>query len=52
MYSTSANETSKEFYETYAINNSDIVVFTKDNFEEKISSKIYKISKNKLVKIR
>ena len=52
MYSTSANKTKNTFNESYAINNSDIIVYTKENFVEKKASSIYKINKQKIKKIR
>jgi len=52
MYSTSANKTKNSFNLEYALNNSDIIVYTKENFQEKKASSIYKISKNKKIKIR
>jgi len=52
MYSTSANKTKNTFNENYAINNSDIIVYTKENFVEKKASSIYKINKQKIKKIR
>ena len=52
MYSTSANKTKNSFNLEYALNNSDIVVYTKENFQEKKASSIYKINKNKKIKIR
>jgi len=52
MYSTSANKTKNTFNENYAINNSDIIVYTKENFIEKKASSIYKINKLKIKKIR
>ena len=52
MYSTSANKTKNIFNEQYAINNSEIVVYSKEKFEEKQASSIYKINKQKIKKIR
>ena len=52
MYSTSANKTKNIFNEEYAINNSDIIVYSKENFAEKQASSIYKINKQKIKKIR
>jgi len=52
LYSTSSNITGKNFEYNFAYENSDIVVFTKDEFSENISSSIYKINKNKIAKIR
>lgn len=52
MYSTSANKTKNNFNEEYAINNSDIIVYSKEDFIEKKASSIYKINKQKIKKIR
>ncbi|MDC0932792.1 Sua5 YciO YrdC YwlC family protein [Arcobacteraceae bacterium] len=52
MYSTSANKTKNKFSEKYAINNSDIIVYSKENFVEKQASSIYKVNKQKIKKIR
>ncbi len=51
LYSTSANITKNNFDEEFAIDKSDVVVYD-NNFIEKIASKIYKIYKSKLKKIR
>jgi len=52
LYSTSANLTKQEFNEEFAIENSDIVIFTKEGFSNTTSSKIYKINKVKAKRIR
>ena len=52
LYSTSANLTSKNFEMDFALKSCDIIVYTKDEFSEKISSSIYLLSKNKINKIR
>ena len=52
MYSTSANKTKNHFNEKYAIENSDIIVYSKEEFAEKQASSIYKINKQKIKKIR
>lgn len=52
LYSTSANKTKKTFSFNYAYDRSDIVIFQKDDFIEKKSSKIFQISKSKMKKIR
>lgn len=52
MYSTSANVTKQEFNEEFAVNNADIVVFTKDSFSNTSSSKIYKLGKTSVIRIR
>jgi len=52
IYSTSANKTKHIFDEEFAINHSDIIVYTKNTFVEKKASNIYKINKNQIKKIR
>ena len=52
MYSSSANESGKNFEETFAIKNADILVIDKRGYFESEPSKIFKISKNKIKKIR
>jgi len=51
-YSTSANHTKKSFEKDFAIANSDVIVSTKDDFSEKISSSIFILNKSKIKKIR
>jgi tRNA A37 threonylcarbamoyladenosine synthetase subunit TsaC/SUA5/YrdC len=52
LYSTSANKTKKDFNINFAFNNCDIAIFSKDDFFQTKPSKIYKLYKNKLLKIR
>ena len=52
LYSTSANLTKESFDINFARENSDIIVYTKDEFSEKSSSSIYKLTINKIEKIR
>ncbi len=52
LYSTSANITQQEFHLETALNKSDIVIYTNKEFCEKSASKIYKLSNQKLQKIR
>ncbi len=52
LYSTSANLTGDSFQGKFAYEKSNILVYTKEDFNEKISSSIYKINKNKIKKIR
>jgi len=52
LYSTSANITKNNFDKQFALDMSDIIVYGEDNFTEKLSSKIYKIDKQKIKKIR
>jgi tRNA A37 threonylcarbamoyladenosine synthetase subunit TsaC/SUA5/YrdC len=52
MYSTSANLTKKQFEKDWAIEKADIIVEDQDGFSENQSSKIYKITNNRIKKIR
>jgi hypothetical protein len=52
LYSTSANKTNHKFNFDFASSASDIIVYSKNKFEEKYSSKIYKLTKTKIKKIR
>ena len=52
QYSTSANHTKKSFEKDFAIANSDIIVLSKDGFNEKISSSIYLLKKRKIKRVR
>lgn len=52
LYSTSANLSTKSFDMDFAKENSDIIVYTKDDFSEKNSSNIFILSKNRVKKIR
>ena len=52
LYSTSANLTGNNFDYDFSIKNSNIIVNEKNGFSENISSSIYKLSKNKSIKIR
>ncbi len=52
LYSTSANLTKQNFDFDFAYNHSNIIVFSKYEFNEKGSSSIYKINKKKIRKIR
>ena len=52
LYSTSANLTSKSFDIDFALKNSDIVVYTKEEFSEKSASSIFLLAKNRIKKIR
>ena len=52
LYSTSANLTGQEFDEEFAKQNADVVLFSKKGFENKSSSKIYKINNKKMKRIR
>ena len=47
QYSTSANHTKKSFEKDFALANSDIIVSSKNGFNEKVSSSIYLLKKNK-----
>lgn len=52
LYSTSANLTSESFDIDFASKNSDVIVYTKEDFSEKSASNIFILSKNKMNKIR
>ena len=52
LYSTSANLTKQKFDLDFATNNSDVVVYKKDDFFEADSSKIYKLGKIKVKRVR
>jgi len=52
MYSTSANEHNKIFDENFAVSKSDIIVYTKNEFLDLKSSNIYKLTNEKIKKIR
>ena len=51
-YSTSANLTGLKFDEDFAKKQSDVIVYGKFKFQENISSSIFKIIRNKKIKIR
>jgi len=52
MYSSSANESGKYFDEKFAIQNADVLVMDKRGYFEDIPSKIYKLSKTKIKRMR
>jgi tRNA A37 threonylcarbamoyladenosine synthetase subunit TsaC/SUA5/YrdC len=52
LYSTSANETGKEFNLEFAQENSDIILYNKLGFFEGESSKIYKVNNKKIKRLR
>lgn len=52
LYSSSANETKKVFDYEYAYKVSDIVVMDKNGFFESIPSRLYKLSKKRLKRLR
>ena len=52
IYSTSANENKKSFSLNFALEKAEIVVYTKELFQEKQGSKIMKLNKVKKKKIR
>jgi tRNA A37 threonylcarbamoyladenosine synthetase subunit TsaC/SUA5/YrdC len=52
MYSTSANQHKKRFDINWAYEKADIIVESKEGLFEGEASKIYKLSKNKIKKIR
>ena len=52
MYSSSANESGKNFDEEFATKNADVLVIDKRGYFESEPSKIYKLSKNKIKRLR
>jgi len=52
LYSTSANLSGEKYDEKFAYQNADIIVENGNGFEDKTPSKLYKLSKNKIIKIR
>ena len=52
LYSTSANKTKEDFEESFAFAHSDIIVYNQNHFSQTSSSSIYKISNNKIKKLR
>jgi len=52
MYSSSANESGKNFDEEFATKNADVLVVDKRGYFESDPSKIYKLSKNKIKRLR
>lgn len=51
-YSSSANLSGESFEREFALKTCDIIVFDREEFSEKTSSKIYKIYKKKLKRLR
>lgn len=51
-YSTSANKSGKDFDKDFAISVADIVIYDKRGFSQTTPSKIYKLSKTKLKRLR
>jgi len=52
MYSSSANESGKNFDKEFAIKNADVLVMDKRGYFESEPSKIFKINKHKIKKLR
>ena len=52
MYSSSANESGKNFDEEFAIKNADVLVIDKRWYFESKASKIFKLSKYKIKRLR
>jgi tRNA A37 threonylcarbamoyladenosine synthetase subunit TsaC/SUA5/YrdC len=52
MYSTSANKTGESFDEKWAREIADVIVEDKNGFFEKEASKIYKLGRKKIKRIR
>jgi len=51
-YSTSANKSNEEYNEKFCFENADILHLTKDGFVESNPSSIYKVIRNKSVRLR
>lgn len=52
LYSTSANITGEDFDEEYAVKSADVVVASAEGFAQKQSSKMIKLSKSSMKRIR
>jgi tRNA A37 threonylcarbamoyladenosine synthetase subunit TsaC/SUA5/YrdC len=52
LYSTSANITNKNYDKSFAFDKCDIAIYKNDEFDEKVSSKIYFVNKTKLKRLR
>ncbi|NQY92545.1 MAG: Sua5 YciO YrdC YwlC family protein [Campylobacteraceae bacterium] len=52
LFSTSANITKTNFDQSYAENNCDVIVEDKNGFYETTASKIFKINKTNIIKLR
>ena len=52
LYSSSANESGKPFDEKFAISQADVLIIDKRGYFEDTPSKIYKLSKSKLKRLR
>jgi tRNA A37 threonylcarbamoyladenosine synthetase subunit TsaC/SUA5/YrdC len=51
-YSSSANLSNCEFDLNFATNNADVIIYSKEVFTQKESSKIIKLTKNRKIKLR
>lgn len=52
IYTTSANKSGEEFCLEYALQNADVVVYTKEGFKAKGASSLIKLYKNGVKKLR
>lgn len=52
LYSTSANLTKNRFNDKFAIDKSDIIIYSSNSFDEKNASSIYLLSQSKILKMR
>ena len=52
LYSTSANKTSKNFEREFALENAEVIVEDKRGFFETTASRIFKLSRKRVKKIR
>ncbi len=52
LYSSSANQNKQNYDETFALKNSNVIVYNFEKFTENNSSSIYKVTNHKIKKIR
>ena len=52
LYSTSANKTKTNFERDFAYENAEVIVEDVNGFSEKTASKIFKLTKSRILKIR
>ena len=52
LYSTSANLSGSAYDEEFALKNADIIVSSQDGFSDNIPSRLFKLSKNQMRRVR
>jgi tRNA A37 threonylcarbamoyladenosine synthetase subunit TsaC/SUA5/YrdC len=52
LYSSSANKSNEDFCLDFAIKSADVIIYTKRDFEDKEASKIFKITKKRIKRLR